>query len=225
MPRSPFAPRRRRLRRARRFSRASTSTGAAARRSSTSRSRFARRRLRSRPRRSGASCCSRLSEINTLDIPEKEKMRMFQSTREALKEELREKEEEHARGAREEELRSATRLVERANELAARASSCRRKGPRSWRQRAMTRTTTSPSPSASISAAFRAGRRGRPRAHGRRRAGDAGALRRVEGGEPRRAARQHEGDAQAARRPAARRAPTTRRRCARRSTPSCPVCR
>ena len=58
-------------------------------------------------------------EINTLDIPEKEKMRMFQSTREALKEELREKEEERAR---EEELRSATRLVERANELAARAS-------------------------------------------------------------------------------------------------------
>ena len=65
-------------------------------------------------------------EINTLDIPEKEKMRMFQSTREALKEELREKEEERARQAlkasREEELRSATFLVERANELAARAS-------------------------------------------------------------------------------------------------------
>ena len=92
-------------------------------------------------------------EINTLDIPEKEKMRMFQSTREALKEELREKEEERA----EEKLRCATRWWSVLTSWRRVLPSCRRKGPRSWRQRAMTRTTTSPSPSASISAAFRRG--------------------------------------------------------------------
>ena len=134
---------------------------------------------------------------------------MFQSTREALNEELREKEEERAR---EEELRSATRLVERANELAARASELQAQRAAELAATRDDEDDDEPEPERIDLRRIQAQVDADGRVH------TAAGVRET----------QERYDAWKAANPDVPRgswARTTRRRCARRSTPSCPECR